>query len=84
MALRFDADAAPDAKAFQLHPSQTITENSDGSLTVRFRAGGTEEICWHLVTWGESVTIIEPPSLRRRLAEMCASLATHHRRQSSR
>lgn len=81
--LHFDADAAQDAKAFQFHPSQTITENSDDSLTVRFRAGGVEEICWHLVTWGESVTILEPPSLRQRLAAMCASLAAHHRGYSS-
>lgn len=81
--LRFDADAAPDAKAFRFHPSQTIKENGDGSLMVSFRAGGIEEICWHLVTWGESVTILEPASLRQRLAEMCASLATHHRHQTS-
>ena len=81
--LHFDADAAQDAKAFQFHPSQTITENGDDSLTVRFRAGGVEEICWHLVTWGESVTILEPPSLRQRLAAMCASLAAHHRGHSS-
>ena len=77
--LRFDVDAAPDAKAFRFHTSQTTTENGDGSLTVRFRAGGVEEICWHLVTWGESVTILEPARLRQRLVEMCASLATHHR-----
>ncbi|MDE0212488.1 MAG: WYL domain-containing protein [Deltaproteobacteria bacterium] len=81
--LRFDVDAAPDAKAFRFHPSQTITENGDGSLTVRFRAGGVEEICWHLVTWRESVTILEPPRLRQRLVELCASLAAHHRHRSS-
>ncbi|MCY4485655.1 MAG: WYL domain-containing protein [Deltaproteobacteria bacterium] len=79
--LRFDADAAPDAKEFQFHPSQTTVENSDGSLTVRFEAGGTEEICWHLVTWGENVRIVEPSSLHQRLVELCASLAAHHRRQ---
>ena len=78
--LRFDAEVALDAKAFQFHPSQTINENGDGSLTVRFRAGGTDEICWHLVTWEESVTILEPPGLRQRLLEMCVSLAEHHRR----
>ena len=81
--LRFDADVAPDAKAFQFHPTQTITENTNGSLTVCFEAGGMEEICWHLVTWGETVTILEPPSLRQRLAEMCAALAAHHCRRSS-
>ena len=77
--LRFEVEVAPDAKAFQFHPSQTVVENSDGSLTVRFRAGGIQEICWHLVTWGASVTVLEPPVLRQRLAEMCASLAGHHR-----
>ena len=77
--LRFDADAAPDAKAFQFHPSQAITKNSDGSLEVRFRAGGIKELCWHLVTWGESVTISKPSNLRRRLANMCSTLAAHHR-----
>ena len=77
--LRFDADAAPDAKAFQFHPGQTAAENDDGSLTVCFKAGGIEEMCWHLVTWGGSVTVERPASLRRRLAEMCASLAAHHR-----
>lgn len=76
--LRFDVEAAPDARAFQFHPSQTTVENSDGSLAVRFRAGGIQEICWHLVTWGASVTVLEPPILRRRLAEMCAWLAGHH------
>ena len=81
--LRFEAEAAADAKAFRFHPSQTITENGDGSLTVQFRAGGFEEICWHLITWGESVTILEPPSLRQRLVEMCASLVAHHCRHSS-
>ena len=77
--LRFDADAAPDAKVFRFHPSQIITENDDGSLTVRFKAGGIQEMCWHLVTWGGSVTVERPATLRRWLAEMCASLATHHR-----
>ena len=81
--LRFDADAAPDAKAFQFHPGQTVSENDDGSLTVRFTAGGINEMCWHLVTWGEGVTVERPASLRRRLAEMCASLAAHHRVERS-
>ena len=78
VALRFDAGAAQDARAFRFHPSQTAAENGDGSLTVRFRAGGIEEMCWHLVTWGESVTVERPDGLRRRLAEMCAALAARH------
>ena len=76
--LRFNADAARDAAAFLFHPDQTVTENKDGSVTVRFKAGGIEEMCWHLVTWEDGVTVEKPARLRRRLIEMCSSLAEHH------
>ena len=76
--LRFDARAAPDAKTFLFHPDQTTVKNKDKSLTVRFKAGGINEMCWHLITWGEGVTIEQPAKLRRHLANMCASLAAHH------
>ena len=76
--LRFNAKAARDAAAFRFHPSQSVEENEDGSLAVRFKAGGIDEMCWHLFTWGESVTVEKPARLRRRLAAMCISLAAHH------
>ena len=77
--LRFDSVAAPDAASFLFHPDQTVDEQDDGTVTVRFEAGGLDEICWHLVTWGETVTVQKPVRLRRRLAKMCATLAVHHR-----
>ena len=76
--LRFDANAAPDASAFLFHPGQRVAWNEDGTLTVRFEAGGIDEMCWHLFTWGKSVTVERPARLRRRLAGMCESLAAHH------
>ena len=76
--LRFNADAARDAAAFLFHPEQTVTGNKDGSVTVRFKAGGIEEMCWHLVTWEDGVTVEKPALLRQRLIEMCSSLAEHH------
>lgn len=76
--MRFDADAAPDAAAFLFHPDQTVEQRGDGTLTVRFKAGGLDEICWHLVTWGESATVEKPVRLRQRLAKMREELAAHH------
>ena len=76
--LRFDARAAPDAATFLFHPDQALKENEDGTVTIRFEAGGLDEMCWHLVTWGDSVTVERPAKLRRRLAEMCEGLAGHH------
>lgn len=63
---RFQGDAARDAAAFAFHPRQIVTTAPDGSVTVRFRAGGLLEMCWHLFTWGDSVEIVEPASLKQR------------------
>ena len=76
--LRFAPGAARDASTFVFHPDQTTEPNDDGSLTVRFEAGGIDEMCWHLFTWGDSVTIEKPLRLRRRLSEMSARLVAHH------
>ena len=76
--LRFAARVAGDVAEFLFHPSQTVERNGDGSMTVRFTAGGSKEICWHLVTWGTAVTVEQPACLRQRLADLCATLAAHH------
>ena len=47
----FNATVAADAKEFLFHPSQVMEDKPDGSLIVRFRAGGVREMAWHLVTW---------------------------------
>src|SRR5690606_32813372 len=52
---RFSPDAADHARRFVFHPTQTVEEEKDGSLLVRFRASGHLEMCWHLYTWGKSV-----------------------------
>jgi predicted DNA-binding transcriptional regulator YafY len=63
------------------HPSQSIAREPDGALTVRFRAGGLQEMCWHLFTWGTAVSIVAPEELREELAGLAAVAATHHRRR---
>jgi predicted DNA-binding transcriptional regulator YafY len=67
--LRFAPEAAKEAQSHQFHPSQTFEKSKDGSLIVRFQAGGLLEMCWHLFTWGDAVTILEPTSLRERMKE---------------
>lgn len=61
---KFSAEAAPLARQFVFHHSQTLEDNSDGSLTVRFEAGGKLEMAWHLMSWGHHVEVIEPAALR--------------------
>lgn len=76
--LRFDSEAAPDASTFLFHASQSVEQHDDGTITVRFKAGGLDEICWHLVTWGEHVVVESPLNLRKRMSEMCVRLGSYH------
>ncbi|MBP1870739.1 WYL domain-containing protein [Agrobacterium sp. CR_3] len=61
---RFSPDAAPHARRFVFHPTQTVEEEANGSLLVRFRASGHLEMCWHLYSWGKSVEVLQPARLR--------------------
>lgn len=77
--LRFSAAAAADARRFQFHPGQTLEDQTDGSIIVRFRAGGFQEMSNHLFTWGDAVDVIAPPRLRNRMIDDLERTITHHR-----
>jgi predicted DNA-binding transcriptional regulator YafY len=76
--LRFAPEAAEDAAGWMFHPTQTMQPQADGSLIVRFRAGGEREMCWHLFTWGTGVTVIEPHTLRSEMEKFAHQLLVHH------
>jgi len=67
---RFRADAAAEAERYLFHPSQSMNRNPDGSLTVRFRAGGLREMAWHLFRWGAAVKVEAPEALQILYDEM--------------
>jgi predicted DNA-binding transcriptional regulator YafY len=76
--LRFAPAAAPDARAFLFHPTQSLSDEADGSLTVRLRAGGLLELAHHLMSWGPSVTIVAPKALQDEMRELVAALHAHY------
>jgi len=76
--LRFDPHAAIDAAGWVFHPSQSVERGADSSLIVRFHAGGVQEMCWHLFTWGTAVRVVSPPELRLALEAMAADVSAHH------
>lgn len=61
---RFSPAAAPQARRFVFHPTQSLEDEPDGSLTVRFTASGHLEMCWHLYAWGDQVEVLAPEALR--------------------
>ena len=66
---RLKPEAAAAARDFLFHPSQTMEEQSDGSLIVRFRAGGLVEMAWHVYTWGGDLEVLAPEELKRLCAK---------------
>ncbi len=62
----FSADVADEAKNFIFHPRQKLTQNPDGTLTVKFKAGGAREMDWFLYTWGDNVKVIKPKDWYKR------------------
>lgn len=60
VAWKFAPEAAADAREWIFHPDQVTEDQPDGSLIVRFRAGGAREMAWHLYTWGDAVKVLEP------------------------
>ncbi len=67
---RFSPELAADAREHHFHPTEQRAELPDGSLELRFTAGGLQEMAWHLFTWGPGVEVVSPPELR----ELYASL----------
>lgn len=67
---KFSPNVARDAREFLFHPTQTLKVQPDGSLIVRFHAGGLDEMAWHLFTWGGEVEVIAPRKLKDRLVEL--------------
>ena len=76
--LRIAPEAADEAACWTFHPSQTATREPDGALRVAFRAGGTQEMCWHLFTWGAAIEILEPILLRAELIRLAQVVSSHH------
>lgn len=66
---RFAPHAAEDARRYIFHPTQMVEDEEDGSLTVRFKASGHVEMCWHLYAWGDAVEVLAPKRLQELVAD---------------
>jgi predicted DNA-binding transcriptional regulator YafY len=76
--LRIDASRAEDALHWRFHGAQVVRRLADGRVEVAFSASGMLELAWHLFTWGDSLQIVQPASLRETMvAELERALARH-------
>lgn len=59
---RFLPEVADLAATYIFHPRQQTARLPDGSLVVRFRAGGRQEMAWYLARWGDKVEVMPTKS----------------------
>lgn len=73
VAWRFAPAVAGAVRTYRFHPRQTVEDQTDGAVVVRFRAGGALEMAWHLHSWGEHVEVLGPPDFWDRVAAQRAN-----------
>ena len=74
----FSADIAGYIEEKVWHASQQIEKQDDGSILLRIKVAGTDEIKFWVMTWGAKAKIIKPLSLRNEIqSEIIAMLASY-------
>lgn len=77
--IRFhDKVAARRALENRWHSSQVEKHLADGTLELSFEVAGVVEITPWILTWGDTVEVLEPPELRHRVASIAAGMARRY------
>ena len=82
--LRFEAKVAGNVAEVRWHPTQQVQWRDDGSIDYRVRVDGLGEITWWILGYGDQVEAVDPPELRRRIAQIARGVARRHAQKRSR
>lgn len=74
----FDAEVAHYVWERHWHPSQKISELSDGTVRVRFEVGVTHELVTWVLGFGAQVLVESPPNLIRRVRDAHEQALARH------
>lgn len=67
--LLFTPGAAPLVVETKWHTTQTMDKKSDGSVLLKFKVDGLEEILWWVLGWCGRVKVLNPPRLQQMVVE---------------
>jgi predicted DNA-binding transcriptional regulator YafY len=76
--LRFDASVAHRVREAVWHRSQKLTELDDGGVELAVTVAGIIEIRPWILSWGDGVEVLEPPSLREAVAVAVRNAAARY------
>jgi predicted DNA-binding transcriptional regulator YafY len=66
--LRFDKSVAARVMERQWHPRQKIKSLANGAVELTFQTSGLFEVSRWVLSWGQKVSVLQPPSLRALVA----------------
>jgi len=76
--LHFAPKVATNVAEVRWHKTQNAEFRPDGSLDYRVTVDGLGEISWWILGYGDQVEVIEPPALRRRIANVAESVVARY------
>jgi proteasome accessory factor B len=77
--LRFSPTVADRVLETTWHPLQQTDRIANGELIWRSTVSGVIEIRLWILSWGEDVEVLEPPELRKQVAEILSRAAGRYR-----
>jgi proteasome accessory factor B len=76
--LRFCPPIAAEVAEVQWHKTQTTSFEDDGSVVLKFRVDGLNEITWWILGYGDQVEVLAPKALRQRIAQIASRIVDSH------
>ena len=77
--IRFSPMVAENVAEVVWHKTQRVKFNPDGSLDFRATVSGLNEISWWILGYADHAEVIEPPELRRIVAQRAKQTASFYR-----
>jgi predicted DNA-binding transcriptional regulator YafY len=77
--LRFSPSQAPYIKTLPLHSSQQIIEHSEAGCIVQLCVHLSHDFIMELLSFGETLTVLEPESLRKQMSKLLEKALTNYK-----
>jgi proteasome accessory factor B len=78
--IRFQPKVATNVSEVLWHKTQRMVWNEDGTLDFHATVSGINEISWWVLGYGDQAEVLDPPELRKLIAEKAAAMARQYRR----
>jgi proteasome accessory factor B len=82
--IRFNKMVAQNVAEVNWHKTQRLQFNEDGTLDFSVRVSGLNEISWWILGYGDQAEVLEPPELRRMIADRAARMTAMYGTNSGR